>query len=259
MKLFRLFFLAFLLNFSFAFASEDWGNTGHRTTGEIAEQHLTKKTKRAIDKILHGYSLAYVSTYADEIKSDNKYDKYYTWHYVNFPFDTSYEAHPKSEKGDLVIGIQKCINVLKDDTVSREDKEFYLKMLVHFVGDLHQPLHVGKAEDRGGNDFKVQWFYKDTNLHSVWDSKMIDGYNMSYTELANNSRKLSKEQIKAIQNGTVLDWVQESRNLCLEIYESAEPEENLRYRYSYNYMDTLRMQLQKGGIRLASILNEIFG
>ena len=132
-------------------------------------------------------------------------------------------------------------------------------MLTHFIGDLHQPMHIGLAEDRGGNDFKVQWFNKGTNLHVVWDSKMIDGYGMSYSELADNTKKLSKQQLEAIQNGTVIDWMNESRTLCKEIYTSAEASENLRYSYSYDYMETVRFQLQKGGIRLASLLNDIFG
>ncbi len=259
MKTIQLLFLFLIISSISVKANEDWGKTGHRATGEIAEKHLTKKAKKEIDKLLNGYSLAFVSTYADDIKSDDKYKKYYTWHYVNFPFDSTYESHPKSEKGDLIEGIKTCIKFLKDENSSNEDKVFHLKMLVHFIGDLHQPMHIGMAEDRGGNDFKVQWFYKDTNLHAVWDSKMIDGYGMSYTELANSTKKLSKQQLESIQNGTPIDWMNDSRSLCKEIYTSAESGENLRYRYSYDYMETVHLQLQKGGIRLASLLNDIFG
>ncbi len=259
MKTIPLLFLLIIMSSFSTNTNNDWGKTGHRATGEIAEKHLTKKAKKEIDKLLNGYSLAFVSNYGDEIKSDSKYNKYYTWHYVNFPFDSTYESHPKSEKGDLIVGINTCIKILKDESSSKEDKVFHLKMLVHFIGDLHQPMHIGMAEDRGGNDFKVQWFYKDTNLHAVWDSKMIDGYGMSYTELAKTSKKLSKQQIELLQNGNVVDWMNESRTLCKEIYTSAEKDDNLRYRYSYDYMETVRSQLQKGGIRLASLLNNIFG
>ena len=157
-----------------------------------------------------------------------------------------------------VVGHLTFSQIIPPDA-SKEDKVFHLKMLVHFIGDLHQPMHIGMAEDRGGNDFKVQWFYKDTNLHAVWDSKMIDGYGMSFTELANSTKKLSKQQLESIQNGTIIDWMNDSRTLCKEIYTSAESGENLRYRYSYDYMETVRLQLQKGGIRLASLLNDIFG
>ena len=259
MKTIHLLVLLFLMNSVNTYANYDWGKTGHRATGEIAEKYLTKKARKEINKLLDGFSITYVSNYGDEIKSDSKYRKFSPWHYVNFPFDSTYEAHPKSDKGDLIVGINTCIEVLKDENSSREDKVFHLKMLIHFIGDLHQPMHIGLAEDKGGNDLQVRWFNQGTNLHAVWDTKMIESYGMSYTELAANAKKLSKQQIEFIQNGTVVDWMYESRELCKDIYKSAEIGEKLRYRYSYDYMETVRLQLQKGGIRLAVILNDIFG
>ena len=177
-----LVFIVLFSSFSLT-ASEDWGKTGHRTMGEIATKHLSKKAAKKISALLGGESLAFVSTYADEIRSDDAYRKYAPWHYVSFPFGARYEDTPKNKKGDIIVGIQNCIDVLKDATSSQKDKEFYLRMLVHFIGDLHMPLHVGLKEDRGGNSFKVKWFGKQTNLHSVWDTKIIEGYEMSYTEL----------------------------------------------------------------------------
>ena len=243
----------------FSFSAEDWGRTGHRVTGEIAEKHLTKKAKRAIEKLLGGESLALVSTYGDEIKSDENYRSYGPWHYVNFPFDRSYETHPKSEKGDLIVGINTCISVIKSITTTKEEKVFHLKMLVHFIGDLHQPLHIGKADDRGGNRFQVLWFDQGTNLHSVWDTKMIESYNMSFSELAANTTQLSKAQLQIIQQGNVLDWMNESRELCTKIYTNTKSGENLGYQYMYKYVHVARFQMQKGGIRLAVLLNELFG
>lgn len=240
-------------------AFNDWGKTGHRATGEIAEKHLSKKAKKQIEKLLNGQSLAFVSTYGDEIKSDKKYRSFGPWHYVSFPFESTYEKHPKSERGDIIKGISKCISILKNENSSEEDKVFYLKMLVHFIGDLHQPLHIGLAEDKGGNDLQVRWFKDGTNLHSVWDTKMIESYNMSYTELAENVKKLSKNQIIEIKKGTVIDWMYESRELCKDVYSTINVGDKLGYRYMYDYLDTVRFQLQKGGIRLASLLNEIFG
>ena len=129
--------------------------------------------------------------------------------------------------------------------------------MVHLVGDLHQPLHIGRKEDKGGNTIQVQWFGKGTNLHRVWDENMIAEWGMSYLELANNTDELSKEQIKAIQDGTVVDWVHEIHKITKTIYSSAESGENLRY--NYKHFKTVRQQLQKGGIRLAALLNDIFG
>ncbi len=253
-----LLLLGFLNTTSLSEAEPAWGPTGHRTTGKIAEMHLTKRAKKKINKLLKGESLAFVSTFADQIKSDRKYDKYYTWHYVNMPFDVSYEDSDKNPKGDIITGIQKCVEVLKSDTSSTEDKVFFLKMLVHFLGDLHQPMHIGRAEDKGGNTIQVQWFGRGTNLHRVWDENMIQEWKMSYIELANNAKDLTKEQIKAIQKGSVIDWMNDTRKLTRKTYESVKVGENLRYRYSYDHFDTVRIQLQKGGIRLAKLLNDIF-
>lgn len=235
-----------------------WGQNGHRATGKIAENHLKKKAKRKIDKLLNGQSLAFVSTFADEIKSDRAYSKYYSWHYINMDLDESYSDTKKNPKGDLVTGINKCIEVLKDKNSSDEDKSFHLKMLVHFVGDLHQPMHIGQREDKGGNTIQVQWFGKGTNLHAVWDTKMIEDWNMSYLELADNAKNLSKKQIEAIEAGTLVDWVDEVHQVTKKVYSSVKAGENLRYRYSYDHFGTVRDQLQRGGIRLAKILNEIF-
>ena len=240
-------------------ASEDWGKTGHRTMGEIAAKHLSKRAAKKISALLGGESLAFVSTYADEIRSDDAYRKYGPWHYVNFPFGGRYENTPKNKKGDIIVGIQNCIDVLKGATSSQKDKEFYLRLLVHFIGDLHMPLHVGLKEDKGGNSFKVKWFGKQTNLHSVWDTKIIEGYGMSFTELTSNVDALSKKEIQTIQSGAVTDWMYESRALCEDVYANTSVGENLGYKYMYRYVNVSRKQLQKAGLRLASILNEIYG
>ena len=246
-----------LLNFH-SHAAPKWGSTGHRVVGAIADQYTSKKAKRHIKKILNHQSLALVSTFADDIKADPRYKEFETWHYVNMTFEETYETSKKNPKGDLVAGMAYCKRVIKDPQASDDDKTFYLKMLIHLVGDLHQPLHIGREEDRGGNDIKVQWFYKDTNLHKVWDSQMIDGDKMSYSELAANAEFLTKNQVKFLQKGDAIDWVNETQQLTKTVYASVQPGENLRYAYSYQYMDVARTQLQIAGIRLAQVLNELF-
>ncbi|WP_127845054.1 S1/P1 nuclease [Psychroflexus aestuariivivens] len=241
------------------FASEDWGKNGHRTVGAVAQQYLSKKAKRKIDKILNHKSLALVSTYADEIKSDDKYDQFKPWHYANVPFDKKYSEVEKNLNGDVVQGIQTCIEKLKSETTSAEDQAFYLKMLVHLVGDMHQPLHFGLEEDRGANDFKVSWFGESTNLHRVWDSHMIESYKMSYSELSKNLPVLGQTEIKLITKGDLLDWVADNRELTKKVYDSASQNDYLGYRYMYDWFDVLKLQLHKSGIRLAKILNEIYG
>lgn len=239
-------------------AKPDWGSTGHRVVGEIANKYLKSKTKRELKKLLDGASLALASTFADEIKSDSRYNEFYTWHFINMPIDASYDPTKRHPNGDLVSGIEYCIKIVRSDIVSKNDKAFYLKMLIHLIGDLHQPLHIGLAEDKGGNDFKVQWFYEDSNLHRVWDTEMIETYGMTYTELADNSSFLSRKQVKELQKGTVIDWVNETHKLTKNVYDSAEQGENLRYRYSYLHFNTVRSQLEIAGVRLAKVLNDLF-
>ena len=241
-----------------SYAAKKWGATGHRVVGAIADQYTSNRTKRHLRKILNHQSLALVSTFADEIKADPRFREFQTWHYVNMDFDEDYESSDKNPKGDLVTGIAYCKKVIKDDDASDADKAFYLKMLIHLVGDLHQPLHIGREEDRGGNDIKVKWHYKNTNLHRVWDSHMIESYNMSYSELANNAEFLSKKQIKFLQRGSVVDWVNDTQKLANMVYASVEDGENLGYAYSYKFLNIARGQMQIAGIRLAKILNDLF-
>ena len=238
--------------------SNFWSKTGHRVVGEVAMGHLNRKTKRAVSKLLNGQSLAAVSNYADIIKSDRAFKNFSTWHYVNIPLDKNYSEVEPSPNGDLVTGIQKCIEILKSQNSTEADRIFYLKMLIHLIGDLHQPMHVGRAEDKGGNDIQLQWFGKGSNLHRVWDSNMINDYGMSYTELSKKLPVLDKEQIREIKKGTVLEWVKESQELVNEIYSSVGKGEKLGYSYSYKYWNTVEKQLQKGGLRLAQVLNDIF-
>lgn len=256
------FFLGLLFSIVFSIStlafSPDWGGTGHRTIGEIAENHLNKRAKKKIAAILQGEGLALVSTFGDDIKSDRRFDKFYTWHYINIPFDITYENADRNPDGDLVSGIETCIRVIGNENSSGEDKAFYLKLLVHFIGDLHQPMHVGRKEDKGGNTIQVRWFDNGTNLHAVWDSRMINHYNMTYTELSRNSRDLSRKEIKSMQEGTLIDWVNETQEHAKYVYGTVEPGKKLGYSYMYENFHLVRSQLQLAGIRLAKVLNELF-
>lgn len=235
-----------------------WGKTGHRVVGQVAQEYLTGKAKRAIADLLDGNSLAEVSTFGDDIKADRSFSKFSPWHYVNYPLDKTYAEVDHSDHGDVIQGIAYCEKVLKDKNAPRADKVFYLKFLVHLVGDLHQPMHVSREEDKGGNDIQVQWFGQGSNLHRVWDSNMIDDYGMSYTELASNLEHPDRKEIKLLQEGSVTDWAQESHVLAKELYASANVGEKLGYQYSYKYWPVVEDQLLKGGIRLAKILNDIY-
>lgn len=240
------------------FGNTIWGKTGHRVTGQIAQNYLTGKAKRALNYLLDGHSLAFVSTFADDIKADRSYSRYSAWHYVNYPLGTSYRDSDKSEYGDIVVAIEECVQKVKNNENSKEDRVFHLKMLIHLIGDLHQPMHASRAEDKGGNDIQVQWFGEGSNLHRVWDKNLIESYGMTYSELADELSDVDKKKRKAIQGGTIYDWVDESHAICAELYDSVEIGDKLGYRYSYDYNDLLFQQLQKGGLRLAKVLNDLF-
>ena len=184
-----------------------WGKTGHRVVGKIAEAHLSKKSKKAIQKILGDENLALSSTWADYIRSEpQKYAYTFPWHYVSIPDNEHYRTTPANPKGDIIQAIDLCIRSLNNrKNVSLDSQRFVLRLLVHFVGDLHQPLHVGRFEDKGGNTIKVKWFGKKTNLHTVWDSKIIDNMKLSYTELTKSLNHIKPAQKKVWQNAPIIN------------------------------------------------------
>jgi len=252
-----LILLLFTIQFSFG-STIFWSKTGHRVIGTVAQEELSGRARRTLDKLLDGRSLASISNFADEIKADRRFREFSAWHYVNIPPDKDYSNIEPSEYGDLVIGIQKCLSMVNNESNTKEDRVFYLKMLVHLIGDLHQPMHVGRLEDKGGNDLQVQWFGKGSNLHKVWDANMINDYGMSYMELATSLPELDKKEKRVIQEGSILDWVKESQLIANRLYDSVEIGEKLAYKYSYTWWGTVESQLQKGGLRLAKVLNEVF-
>lgn len=235
-----------------------WGQTGHRVVGEIAAQHLSRKARKAVQRILGPASMAMVSTWMDDIKSDHAYDHMRDWHWVTIPDGSTYATAEKNPNGDVVEAIERMVEALKSDTLTPAHQAFCLKVLIHLVGDLHQPLHVGKGDDRGGNSFQVQWFKKGTNLHHVWDESLVDGTKLSYTELAHSLDHASKEQIHAWSQGTIADWAQENVGYRARIYPK-EPGLNLSYEYRYEQWPLMEQQLLKAGIRLAGLLNSIYG
>ena len=236
----------------------DWGAIGHRTVGEVAAQHISNKTQIEIEDLLEGASLVYNSTYADEIKSDDRYKAYNPWHYANMELNENYNSSTKNSKGDVVQAISKCIQVLKCKSASKDDKRFYLKLLVHFIGDLHQPLHLGKKSDRGGNDIKIKWFGKISNLHRIWDSDMIDSSKLSYTELAKNLPRLSTFQKLQFASSPISVWIDETHAITKMIYKDLSESNNIGYRYRYENFEIIRLQLLKAGLRLAYVLDDIF-
>ena len=151
-----------------------WGQNGHRIVGRIAENHLTPEARQAVAELIGPESLAQVSTWADEIKSDRARRHANPWHYINVEAGETFENAAKNPNGDIIESLARFEQVLRDSGSSRQAKAEALKFIVHFVGDIHQPLHAGYGKDRGGNDIKVRWFGGPSNLHAVWDTELIE-------------------------------------------------------------------------------------
>lgn len=243
------------------FASETlaWGQTGHRVTGEIAQIYLTPKTQAAIDAILDNETLAEISTYADENRSnpDNFWQNVANpFHYVTVPKGKTYAQVGAPEEGDSYTAIKMFTATLKDPKSSRAEKQLALKMLVHIIADLHQPLHVGDGTDRGGNDVAVSYFGQASNLHRVWDTGLIDKKQLSFTEWTSFlASKISAEQVEQWTTHDPLVYIAESAAIRDKIY----PKDNqLSWQYLYDNSGIVKLRLCQAGVRIAAHLNEIF-
>ena len=244
--------IVYTLLFSFVLG---WGKTGHRITGKIAETYLTKNAKTQIKKIMGHHDLSRMSNWADEIKSDPNWKIANDWHWCTIPDGESYKKDKHS--GQAVEKINEFIATLKNKKSKKEEKQIALKFIVHLIGDLHQPLHVGNGLDRGGNDVRLKWFNESTNLHSIWDSKLIDFQKLSYSEYANYILlKEDRGKIRKWQGDDVLTYVHESRDIRIQCYDFSG--ENLKWEYFYKQKELLEKRLLQGGVRLSGELNRIF-
>ena len=232
-----------------------WGKTGHRIVGEIAETYLTKNAKTQIKKLMGHHDLSRMSNWADEIKSDPDWKIANDWHWCTIPDGELYEKDKHS--GKAVEKVNDFISVLKNKKSKKEDKQIALKFLIHLIGDLHQPMHVGNGKDRGGNDIKLKWFNAPTNLHRIWDSDLINLQELSYSEysdylLLNEDRG----KIRKWQGDDVITYIHESRDLRIQCYDFSG--ENLKWEYFYKHKKLLEKRLLQGGVRLSGELNRIF-
>lgn len=244
------------------FCSMAWGVLGHRIIGQIADCYLTKTAKREIYKILGNESVAMTSNWPDFIKSDPTYSYLSPWHYINLKAgltETALKAYLATDSAtDAYTKLNWLTQQLKNKNLEQDKKVLYLRLVIHIVGDLHQPLHTGRYEDKGGNKIKVTWFKEPYNLHQVWDERLIDFQQLSYTEYAAAINHTTKAQRKLWQAEPVSEWIWQSYQLAEKIYSDIKPDEKLGYQYNFKYIASVNEQLLKGGIHLAGLLNEIF-
>jgi hypothetical protein len=237
-----------------------WGQKGHDVTAYIAEQHLSPKTKAAVDSLLEGKSMVYWANWLDNASHTNDYAYSKTWHYKNVDADVRYEEAQANPSGDAVTAIKSRIDVLNDAKSTFADKQLALKMLLHIMGDLHQPMHMGHATDLGGNRTKVKYFGKETNLHTIWDTNLVESaHKWSYSEWQQQIDRLCcPNACAAITAGSLDDWAKETMAITTEVYNAMPEGTNISYNEIADWTPTIENQLLKGGLRLAYILNSIF-
>jgi hypothetical protein len=259
-----------LLVFLFPAIAHAWGGDGHQLVCLIAEDHLTPAAWAAIHDLLgkRAYiSDAEVANWADEIRRDRPETG--PWHFVDIPFDaTAFDEKRDGQQGNNVIDkINDFKKILQDPKTSRKDRIEALKFLVHLVGDAHQPLHCIDRHDKGGNTRLV--FYPGrqmaSNLHTTWDSLILEDHmgtarNLPYSDQLNAA--ITPEQAKEWSKGTPEDWVNESHLVAIkDVYANIPadgPPPKLDKAYIDNANKVISQQLERGGLRLAVILNEIF-
>lgn len=236
-----------------------WGALGHRITGSIADENLSGVARANVRVLLGNEDLAEASTWPDEMKSDPAPFWQTTanpWHYVTVRHGHEYKSSDAPPEGDAATALAHFTKILKDPKASVDDRRLALRFIVHIIGDLHQPLHVGGGDDRGGNDFKVTWFGKPSNLHSVWDSALIERRSLSYTEYARwLSRGITSEQVISWSVRDPGIWMKESIALRRVIYPTNP---DLSWSYSYTHSASVDERLKQAGIRIAAYLNAVF-
>ena len=256
----KIFFFVFL--FVLTQKAHSWGPQGHMIVGQIAEKQLTPKAKEGIAKLLGNASLASVANWADSIKGQPEWQHTKPWHFVTIEDGQDYSTSEHSHEGDVVSALTDLVKVLRDPKSAQSDKQNALKFIVHFVGDIHQPLHVGRGDDRGGNDLRISFEGKPTNLHALWDTLMIAKLPMDYIKYADYLEKPALVQqpydIAALQFSLIIS---ECMSVRKDIYNFRNITNNsvvLDQAYYNRNAALMNQQLLSGGKRLAALLNDLF-
>ncbi len=244
-----------------------WGSEGHRIVADIAEQYLDPETARQVRELLaieNATTLAEVSTWADEIRRQRPETA--PWHFVNIPIHppagtpAAYVAARDCPRSDCVVAaIERFEGVLRDKTAPPRQRLEALKFVVHFVGDIHQPLHAADDGDRGGNDVHVEFMGRSTNLHAVWDSGILAaariGDERAYA--LSLARSITPAEVDIWRAGTPADWANDSYGIASHLIYGEFPHGPGALPASYEQAALLVVgaQLEKAGVRLAAALN----
>lgn len=244
-----------------------YGPTGHRIVGTIAESYLCSRAATAIDALLDGESLADAGLWADRIRGDPEWRHASPWHYVNVADDAPVESASGGDRGDVLQAIARFRAELADSAVSDRHRAEALRFLVHFVADVHQPLHVGRAEDRGGNGIAVVLGSKRSTLHGLWDAQALlkaDRRTRDYrvADQALAIRTLTAGDVAGLQRAPVIEWARESQQLRPNVYQFTPDPDGGPFRPDAAYLAAAReitlLRLGQAAVRLAGLLNGVY-
>lgn len=239
-----------------------WGQKGHRIIAEVAYHYLSGSAVKKIDNVLGKHGMVYNANWPDEIKSDTIYPQSHKqgWHYQDLDGGMSDSAvvvaltdYPK-EGGSLFRVTDSICALLKREPTNHDALVF----LIHISGDKYCPMHMGHLDDAGGNKVKMKWFGSNTNLHSVWDGKLIDSQGYSYTEYATFLIDKYDATRKELLSKTDAEMVLDNYHLTSEIYAYQETFDGNTYHYIYRFHEPMEWQLYKAGVRLAMILEALY-
>ena len=248
-----------------------WDEEGHQVVAAIAQYHLTPEARQGVQLLLGSAHLhdRDVAAWADDIRSSQPSTR--PWHYVDMPRSADAYSQARDCAGnDCVVGkLEDFSRQLADTSVSIPERLTALKFLVHFVGDLHQPLHCLDDNDHGGNALQVRYpgRLRKTNLHSVWDSHILQDAlgEQEFVDYANTlDSTITRADIQAwMSSSTPASWANEAHKTAQGLYQEL-PAANLRglrvlsKSYGSDHKARVELQLKQGGIRLASLLNKVF-
>lgn len=258
-------FLILLCACAYSLPALSWGQEGHRIIAKIAYDNLSKKARKQVDKIMGDHGMIYWANWPDEIKSDTIYKESIKdgWHYQDFAGGMSDSLvadaliHYPAEGGNLYRALDSLVHELKIEGL-RLKNPHTMRFIVHLSGDRYCPMHMAHMDDKGGNAVKMKWFGRETNLHSVWDTKLIESQGYSYTEYADKLEREYAWKKKAIEQASDTELLLMSYHVTEDIYTYQSTWDGNTYHYIYHWRQPMEYQLYVAGIRLAQLLNSIY-
>ena len=231
-----------------------WGKKGHALIAEVAFNYLDENTKKIVLQYLDGTTIEDAANWMDNIKKDHSLDYMKPYHYANFEKGENVE---EIDGSNIIFQLNQTIkNLQNKENLSKDQIKIQIQILFHLIGDLHQPLHIGYGSDKGGNKVQIYYNYKGTNLHSLWDSGIIESKNITLGNCI-FSNKFSKPELDKIREINVVNWGNDSRNLLDKIYKINA--NNPSDEYIDSSVILIQSQIYKAGVRLSAVLKQTFG